>query len=67
MIDLHDIFNIPMLGQSTNSEKVNIHRNIYQNRFINECATKNFAKYSKFHNLAFILWEEEDLTFLINI
>jgi hypothetical protein len=41
----------------------NIHRNIYQNRFINECARKNSVKIPE-HGVSFVRYVEE-LKFLL--
>ena len=47
---------------------VSIHRNVYQNWFINECARKNLAKIPKLQIIHivmwFFLWDVEELTFL---
>ena len=37
---------------------------VYRNRFINECARK---KKTKFHSLRVVLWDIEELTYLIII
>ena len=50
---------------------ISINRNFHQNWLINECARKNLAKILKSQNygitesLSFLLWDVQDLTFLI--
>ena len=43
---------------------VSIHRNVDQNRFINECARKKKAKSYRVSH--FFLWDAEELMLLIN-